>query len=122
MNDLINVGEILPANLSPKTGAEVGKTRPVLIIQNQVLLNARHPLTIILPLSTILIDNAEPLRIRIKAQDKLEKDSDILIDHIRAIDNKRLSPRVLTKCSDDLMQEVYKALLSVLWSSKSSSY
>jgi mRNA interferase MazF len=55
-----------------------------------VLLDISHPSTIIVPLTTNLIEHAEPLRIRIDALLQLEKDSDLLIDQIRSIDNKRL--------------------------------
>ena len=72
MSQKINFGEIWLADLSPKVGTELGKLRPVLVIQDQMLLDAEHPSTLIIPLTTNLIDNAEPLRIRIKPQDKLQ--------------------------------------------------
>ncbi len=74
MTQKFNFGEICIADLSPKVGTELGKLRPVLIIQNQVLLEVKHPSTLIAPLTTNLIDDAEPLRIRIKAQDRLLRD------------------------------------------------
>jgi mRNA interferase MazF len=107
-------GQIWLANLNPTRGAEPGKTRPVLIIQNQVLLDVEHPSTLIIPLTTHLINNAEPLRLRIRAKDKLEKDSDLLIDQVRAIDNKRLITGVLLQCTDNFMQQVYRAIHDVL--------
>ena len=57
-----NQGEIWLANLNPGRGTEPGKIRPVLILQNQALLDAEHPSTLIIPLTTNLIDDAEPLR------------------------------------------------------------
>jgi mRNA interferase MazF len=110
----INFGEIWLADLSPKSGTELSKTRPVLIMQNQVLLDVEHPSTIIIPLTTQLIEEAQPLRIRIPAVNKLEKDSDLLIDQIRAIDNKRLIKGPLAQCSQDFMKVVQKALLEVI--------
>lgn len=110
----INLGEIWLADLNPRVGSELGKTRPVLIIQDQVLLDAKHPSTLIIPLTTNLIDDAFPLRIRIKAHNKLERDSDLLIDQIRSIDNKRLILGPLTTCSPIIMQTIYKAILEVI--------
>ena len=52
MNQKINFGEIWLADLSPKIGTELGKLRPVLIIQDQMLLDAQHPSTLIVPLTT----------------------------------------------------------------------
>ena len=71
MTRKFNFGEIWLADLNPKVGTELGKLRPVLIIQNQILLEINHPSTLIIPLTTKLIDDTQPLRIRIKAQARL---------------------------------------------------
>ena len=92
-------GDIWTANLNPGKGTEPGKTRPVVILQSQTLLDMDHPSTIILPLTSQLIDGAEPLRLRIKARDRLVSDSDILVDQVRAIDNQRLVDGPLTSLS-----------------------
>lgn len=114
MISTIKHGEIWLANLNPTRGTEPGKQRPVLIIQNQALLDIQHPSTLIIPLTTRLIDQAEPLRLRIKAHLQLKKDSDLLIDQIRAIDNKRLIDGPLLKCSEDFMEKVYSAIEEVI--------
>jgi mRNA interferase MazF len=107
-------GEVWLANLNPTRGTEHGKCRPVLIVQNQALLDIQHPSTLIIPLTTKLIDDAEPLRIRIKVQAGLNHDSDLLIDQIRAIDNKRLIDGPLFRCKEKLMQQVYEAIHEVM--------
>ena len=109
-----NFGEIWLADLNPRVGTEAGKTRPVLVLQNQILLDATHPSTIILPLTTKLINNAFPLRIRLHAQEKLIKDSDIMIDQIRSIDNQRLVEGPLVKCSEEVLYDVKLAVIEVL--------
>ena len=78
------------ADLNPRRGTEPGKTRPVLVLQAQALLDAGHPSTLIAPLTTRLVNGAEPLRIRIPATGQLQRDSDALVDQLRAIDNRRL--------------------------------
>ena len=83
-------GEIWLADLNPRRGTEPGKTRPVLIVQAQALLDAEHPSTLVVPLTTQLVEDAEPLRFRIGAAGSLKRDSDALIDQVRAIDNRRL--------------------------------
>lgn len=110
-------GEVWLANLNPSKGAEPGKTRPVLILQDQVLLDIQHPSTIIVPLTTNLIENASPLRIRIHARDLLEKDSDLLIDQIRAIDNKRFVQGPLTILTKEQMKCIYEAVSEVIGAS-----
>lgn len=110
----INHGDIWVANLNPQRGTEAGKYRPVLIIQNQALLEVEHPSTLIIPLTTKLANHAEPLRLRIKARDKLKQDSDLLIDQIRAIDNNRLIEGPLTTCTASFMSKVYEAIKEVM--------
>lgn len=110
----IERGSIWLANLSPRHGTESGKTRPVLVMQSQALLDAGHPSTIIIPLTTNLTEDAEPLRIRIKARDHLKKDSDLLIDQIRAIDNNRLMGGPLAQLDENQLDDVSKALAEVV--------
>jgi mRNA interferase MazF len=107
-------GEIWLANLDPRRGTEPGKTRPVLIVQSQALLDAGHPSTLIVPLTTTLVDDAEPLRIRVPASGRLRRDSDLLVDQLRAIDNRRLGQGPLAHLSSALMHRVGEALRDVL--------
>lgn len=109
-----NHGEIWLANLNPGRGTEPGKIRPVLILQNQALLDAEHPSTLIIPLTTNLVDDAEPLRLRVPAQVNLDKDSDLLVDQLRAIDNKRLIEGPLLRLDDEAMRRVYQAAGEIL--------
>lgn len=83
-------GDILLAKLNPKKGNEVGKLRPVVIYQTNLLNDCIHPTTIILPISTVLIEDTFPLRFRVTKREKLKYDSDILCDQIRTIDNRRI--------------------------------
>jgi mRNA interferase MazF len=114
MTPAIKHGTVWLANLNPQKETEPGKTRPVLILQDQALLDAGHPSTIIIPLTTNLIDDAEPLRIRVKAREKLTRDSDLLIDQIRAIDNRRITSGPLANLESELMKRVYQAVLEVI--------
>lgn len=111
---MLKQGEIWLANLNPGKGSEPAKTRPVLIMQGQALIDAGHPSTLIIPLTTKLIENAEPLRIRVAAHGRLKHDSDLLIDQLRAIDNRRLTEGPLMRCDRQLMLRVYDAIRDVL--------
>lgn len=107
-------GEIWLADLNPRRGTEPGKTRPVLIVQAQALLDVSHPSTLVVPLTTQLVDNAEPLRIRISTEGKLRKDSDLLLDQLRAIDNRRLIDGPLTRLTVAQLRTVDQAIQDVL--------
>jgi mRNA interferase MazF len=107
-------GSIWLANLQKRRGTEAGKIRPVLILQNQALLDAKHPSTLVIPLTTNLTDDAEPLRLRVVAAGDLERDSDLMIDQIRAIDNRRLIKGPLLHLDEEFLQKVYAAVQEVL--------
>lgn len=108
-----NRGEIWLADLNPRRGTEAGKTRPVVIVQAQALLDAEHPSTLIVPLTSKLVEDAAPLRVRIRASGKLKKDSDALIDQVRAIDNLRLVEGPLSRLMASQLLAVEQALLDV---------
>lgn len=107
-------GEIWLANLNPGRGTEPGKTRPVLIVQSQALLDVDHPSTLVVPLTTNLIDDAAPLRLRVLAGGALIQDSDLLLDQLRAIDNNRLVKGPLLRCSETVLAQVDQSLREVL--------
>jgi mRNA interferase MazF len=86
--------EIWIADLNPTMGTEPGKVRPVIIVQTD-LLNKHHSSSIICPITTIIQKESEILRIHLKKGCcGLNEGCDIIIDQIRAIDNKRLIKKV----------------------------
>lgn len=80
---------IYTADLNPRFGTEPGKTRPVVVIQTNML-NDDHPSTIICPITTHVQAKANILRVHLKKNEAgLKKNSDIIVDQIRSIDNRR---------------------------------
>ena len=87
--------EIWIADLNPQIGTEPGKTRPVLVVQTNLLNKVQHPSTIICPITTNIQKGSEILRIHIKkGSANLNESCDIMIDQIRAIDNKKLIKKI----------------------------
>lgn len=70
--------------------------------------------TLAVLLTTNLIENAYPLRVRIHARDDLKKESDLLIDQLRAIDNKRLVRGPLTILQHEQLRNIYRAVYEVM--------
>jgi mRNA interferase MazF len=86
--------EVWIADLNPRFGTEAGKIRPVLVVQTD-LLNNLHPSTLVCPLTTNIQPESEVLRIHLlKGMADLEEECDIMIDQLRAIDNRRLQRRI----------------------------
>lgn len=103
-------GGIHVANFNPSKGTEAGKIRPCLIIQSDLLNDAGHPSTTVLPLTTQLIDDAAPLRFRIKAREQLQADSDVMIDQARTIDNTRITSDSLLALDSSEIAEIEEYL------------
>ena len=91
----INQFEIWIADLNPQIGTEAGKTRPVLIVQTNLLNKIPHPSTIVCPITTNVQRESNILRVHLKkGMANLHENCDVMIDQIRAIDNKRLLKKV----------------------------
>ena len=87
--------EIWLADLNPQMGTETGKIRPVLVIQTDLLNQIPHLSTLVCPLTTNITNDVNILRISIKkGMANLHQDCDIMIDQMRAIDNKRLIKKI----------------------------
>ena len=87
--------EIWLADLNPRIGTEPGKTRPVMVVQTNLLNKVPHPSTLVCPLTTKVSRKSELLRVHLKSgMANLRQDCDILIDQLRAIDNRRLLKKI----------------------------
>ncbi len=85
----IEHGRLYLANLEPRQGTEPGKSRPVLVIQSDLLNGAGHPSTWILPCTTRLA-GSNVLRVPLPRGIAGNREAcEIMIDQSRAIDNHR---------------------------------
>ena len=108
--------DIWLADLSSGMGTEPGKTRPVLVVQTDLLNKIPHPSTLICPITSKIHKKAEVLRIHIKSGTaNLHQDCDVLIDQLRAIDNRRLVKKIghIPSCLVAQLHENLKAVLDL---------
>lgn len=106
--------EIWLADLNPRIGAEPCKTGPVLVIQTNLLNKIPHSSTIVCPIATNVKMDSEILRVHLKeGTANLHQACDIMIDQIRAIDNKRLTNRIGV-LPDELIELVKENIQIVL--------
>ena len=110
-------GEIWEVDFEPQTHKEEpGKrNRPALVLQTDLLNQAGHGTTIIIPGTTEVYRDGHgdgyPLRVAIGAAGKLAKETDLLIDQIRTISNRRfMGAGPVTTLSANHMKRVMEAL------------
>lgn len=86
-------GEIWLVNFDPAIGSEIQKTRPALVIQNDIG-NRVSPVTIVAAITTTL-KRVYPFQVYLPAgQAGLSADSVVTLNHIRSVDRKRLVHRL----------------------------
>jgi mRNA interferase MazF len=102
-------GEIYLVNLDPTIGSEIKKTRPCLIIQNDIG-NQYSPTTIIAPI-TSGEQAIYPVEVEIKNREGgLDNDSLILLNQIRSVDQKRLVKRI-GRVNQSIIKKVDQAIM-----------
>jgi len=105
----IRRGTLYLADLNPRSGTEPGKTRPVLVVQSDLLNEAEHPSTWVLPCTTRLAGE-NLLRVSLpKGIAGNREDCEVMIDQSRAIDNRRLV-RALKPLPRSILREVEEKL------------
>jgi mRNA interferase MazF len=83
-------GDVWLANLDPVIGSERGRTRPVVIIQNDVA-NEYSPVVIVAAVTTAFGLKEYPTEVRVRAPEGgLKTDSVVLLNQIRTIDKRRM--------------------------------
>jgi mRNA interferase MazF len=78
------------ADLNPQAGTEPGKVRPVLVIQTDLLNEAGHPSTWVLPCTTRLTGENLLRVVLPRGIAGNREDCEVMVDQSRAIDNRRL--------------------------------
>ena len=107
-------GEIWLANLNPNRGAEIGKIRPVLIVQADFLIAQGDPTIVVLPLTKRVRPSKEPLHVTIRAREGLEQISQVMPEQPRTLDRTRLIEGPLTRLTAQEIAAVERSLKAVL--------
>lgn len=87
-------GDVYLVNLDPAVGSEIKKTRPAVIIQNDIG-NTYSPVTIVAAITSFRDDDLYPTEVRIAAKEGgLASDSIVLLNQLRTIDKSRLIKKI----------------------------
>lgn len=102
-------GEIYWVNLDPTVGSEIAKTRPAVIISNDIG-NEYADRVIVAPITSGGLAKVYPFEVRISAGEAgLPRDSKAVLDQIRTLDKRRLGQR-LGALSSQRMAEVDQSI------------
>ena len=98
-------GEVYLVNFDPTVGSEINKTRPALIIQNNIA-NKYSPVTIVAAItSTTSVNKIYPTEVFVKAGiGGLTNHSLVLLNQIRTIDKIRLVKKLGTLLPTDMLR------------------
>jgi len=107
-------GGIYLVNFNPSKGTEAGKVRPALVIQSDMLNELSHLSTLVMPLTTQLSSEGNVLRFRVSGRDKLKQHSDVMLDQVRAIDNRRFCSECLAQLSGVEWQVLREQFLKLI--------
>lgn len=92
----IRRGDIYLVSLDPVIGSEEGKTRPCVIIQNNIA-NTNSPVTIIACVTSKPRKKKYPQDVYVSATETgLDRDSIVLLNQIRTVDKRRLIRKIGT--------------------------
>ncbi|QGN07361.1 type II toxin-antitoxin system PemK/MazF family toxin [Halorhabdus sp. CBA1104] len=101
-------GDVVVVRLDPAEGHEMTKTRPAVVVQNDVG-NANSSTTIVAPATGTY--RGYPFEVLVEATDSpFEKDSSIRLDQIRVVSIEKRIHSVLGQLDRDTMSEIDDAL------------
>ena len=102
-------GEIYLVSFDPTVGAEIQKTRPALVLQNNVA-NEHSPITIVAAITSQFDDPLYPTEVLVQPPEGgLTVESVVLLNQLRSIDKQRLVKR-LGKLTNETMTLVDQAI------------
>jgi mRNA interferase MazF len=112
--EVMRRGEVWVANLNPPRGREIGKVRPVVVMQCDELDAAVTPMVVCLPLTTQVYPGFSCWRVTLSARDHLLKPCQVVADQPRTLDRARFGEGPLTTLTADELAAVERALKAVL--------
>ena len=107
-------GEVWVGNLDANRGAELGKIRPVLVIQEEALGPEVTETVVVLPLTVQVREKVRHLRVTLPARDRLRRECQVLVDQPRTLDRRRIGDGPLTRLTAEEMAVVERTLKAVL--------
>lgn len=107
MELMMKRGDVFWGNFDPTVGSEIKKTRPCVIVSNNIA-NEKSPLITVIPLTSQKLDKIYPHEVLIEGNSKI-KNAKVKVNQIRSFDKRRIG-NFMTHISEATMKKVDKAL------------
>ena len=99
-------GDVWLVNLDPTIGHEIRKTRPAVVVQNDIG-NEYSSTTIIAPITSQNTEKIYPMEVLLESKESMSK---VLLNQIRAVDKQRLLKHI-GSVDSETMHRVNEALM-----------
>jgi mRNA interferase MazF len=110
----IRRGRVYIVDFNPRVRTKPGKLRPAVTLQSDLVTQAGYPSTIVIPVTTRLVEDPGLLRLRVRrGQGGLTRDSDLLLAQVIAVANESFR-REIGVLPDALMTELERRIRIIL--------
>lgn len=107
--EILTQGGVYLAKLDPAKAAEIGKIRPIVVLNAQAILDIIPPTIFICPLSSQSRPEFSSLHVRLAPRDNLKATSYALVEHCRSITIRRIIyPRLAQLTSSELLLVLHR--------------
>lgn len=105
----VSRGDVLEVDLEPAKGSEMAKTRPCLVISNNIA-NQSSPVISVAAVTSQEPKKSYPFLVEIPKSARMPKKSWVNLAHLRTIDRQRLTGKFLTSLDQETMRKVDTAI------------
>ena len=106
---MVKQGEIIFIDFSPTKGREQKGGRPALVV-SKTKYNHKSGFVLACPIT----NTTKALNIRVKLDHRTKTQGDILCEQVRIIDLQERSYRAIEEAPQDILQEVYKVINTLI--------
>ena len=91
----IKRGHLYIVDFNPRVRTKPGKLRPALVVQSNLMNEAGYPSTIVIPMTSKLVEDPGILRFRLrKGEGALDRESDLLLGQLIAVANESFAKEI----------------------------
>ncbi|SFV87592.1 hypothetical protein MNB_SUP05-SYMBIONT-5-1053 [hydrothermal vent metagenome] len=102
LSSVLHKGDVCLVDFEPTRKGEIGRLRPAIILSDNQD-STIFATVVVIPLSSLVVEDNQPYRYPISKRQKLEKKSDACIYEIRSLSKNRVGEKVATITKGELI-------------------